>query len=822
MPAMFKLRILFLLCLTHSFVFAQQTKVSGRVVDASSGEGIPGARVQFQGSKIGTLTDSLGFYVLQSYYATDSVTYFMPEFRLVTKFVKKDFEQTITVQLTESISDIAEVTIKPPDEFPSTTLLKKVIAHKDINNKEKLKSYEYELYNKIQLDLNNIGDKFKDRDIVKKLDLVMNYLDSSDGDKTYLPVLLSESISQFSFKNNPKKKKETVSATRISGIENLQLNQFLGEMYLDFNIYDNYLNIFQKAFISPAANFARNYYKFYLEDSMFIDNNWCYKLRFAPKRTGDMTFEGEMWINDTTYAIKTFKANISPWANINYVQGLYLEHHFSQVIPEVWMLTEEKMILDMKVTKGTKLYGFFGRKHSTRKNFVINKDRPEDYYKSDYTVEFTDSAKIRDPKYWAEHRHVPLSNQENGIDQMVDSLSKDPFFKFLKNATYMLATGYYQLGKIELGSIYTLFSYNPVEKFRTGISLRTSNAFSKRVEFGGKLFYGFGDERFKYGLTTRINITPKKRGLLIIYGNRDIEQIGISPTAAAVGSTFGSLLRTGPLNKLTFVDKAGVNLEKDFGKDFVLFTGVEWKEYTSLGLASYERKNELGGIDTIRKIQTSEVTVRLRWCKDEEFIYGNFDRTTLPSKYPILSIQAIFGIKGIFGSDYNYQKVEFAMEHSRNIGVLGRIKYGVNCGAIFGTVAYPFLKVHEGSQSYWLSTTSFNRMSFFEFISDRYVGGFIDQHWQGLLFDRIPLIKKLKLRLVTGARFTYGAISPKHNEAMIIPSFTKQFGNVPYVEASIGIENILKLGRVDLVWRVTHLDKGIPPLGIRARWSFIF
>ncbi len=753
---MFKLRILCLLCLTHSFVFSQQTKVSGRVIDAATGEGMPDVRVQFQYSKIGVLTDSLGFYVLQSYYATDSVTYFMPEFRLVTKAVKKDHEQIIDVKLIESISDITEVTIKPPDEFPSTTLHKKVIAHKDANNKEKLSSYEYELYNKIQIDLNNIGDKFKDRDIVKRLDLVMDYLDSVDGGKTYLPVILSENISQFSYKNNPKKKRELVSATRISGIENLQLNQFLGEMYLDFNIYDNYLNIFQKAFISPVANFARNYYKFYLEDSMFIDNNWCYKLRFAPKRTGDMTFEGEMWINDTTYAVKSFKAKLSPWANINYVQDMYMEHHFDQVRPEVWMLTEEKMILDLKVTKGTKLYGFYGRKYSSRKNFVINKDRPDDFYKSDFTVELADSAKIRDKNYWIAHRHIPLNEQETGIDQMVDSLTQDPFFKFLKNSTYMLATGYYPIGKIELGSIYSLISVNPVEKFRTGLAIRTSNAFSKRIEFGGRLYYGFGDERFKYGLTTRINITPKKRGLLIFYGNRDIEQIGISPTAAAVGSTFSSLLRTGPLDKLTFVDKAGINLEKDFGKDFVIFGGFEWKEYTPLGLATYERRNEFGGLDTIRHVQSSEVTLRFRWCKDEEFISGNFDRTTLPSKYPILSIQGIFGIKGLFGSDYNYQKLEFALEHNRNVGVLGRLRYGANAGVVLGTVAYPFLKVHEGSQSYWLYTNSFNRMSYFEFISDRYVGGFIEQHWQGLLFDRIPLIKKLKWRLVTTGRITYG------------------------------------------------------------------
>lgn len=819
---MFKLRILFLLCLIQCTVYSQQTKVSGRVTDAETGEGMPDVRVQFQYSKIGTLTDSLGFYTLQTYYATDSITYLMPEFTLVTKAVKKDQEQVIDVKLSEAIMDITEVTVKPPDEFPSTTLHKKVIAHKDANNKEKLSSYEYELYNKIQIDLNNIGDKFKDRDIVKRLDVVMDYLDSVDGGKTYLPVILSENISQFSYKNNPKKKREMVSATRISGIENLQLNQFLGEMYLDFNIYDNYLNIFQKAFISPVANFARNYYKFYLEDSMFIDNNWCYKLRFAPKRTGDMTFEGEMWINDTTYAVKSFKAKLSPWANINYVQDLYMEHHFDQILPEVWMLTEEKMILDLKVTKGTKLYGFYGRKYSSRKNFVINKDRPEDFYKSEFTVELADSAKIRDKAYWIAHRHIPLNDQENGIDNMVDSLNHDPFFKFLKNSTYMLASGYYPVGPIEIGSIYSLISVNPVEKFRTGLAIRTSNAFSKRIEFGGRLYYGFGDQRFKYGLTTRINITPKKRGLLILYGNRDIEQIGISPTAAAVGSTFSSLLRTGPLDKLTFVDKAGINLEKDFGKDFVIFGGFEWKEYTPLGLATYEQRNEYGGLDTIRHIQSSEVTLRFRWCKDEEFISGNFDRTTLPSKFPILSIQGIFGIKGVFGSDYNYQKLEFALEHNRNVGVLGRLRYGVNAGVVLGTVAYPFLKVHEGSQSYWLYTNSFNRMSYFEFISDRYVGGFIEQHWQGLLFDRIPLIKKLKWRLVTSGRITYGAISQRHNDVMIIPSFTKQFGNIPYAEAAIGIENIFKLGRVDLVWRITHLAPGIAPLGIRARWSFAF
>lgn len=815
--------LLLLFQLTTGLLFAQQTKITGTVTDAESGDPIPFVHVIFQDSKIGTFTDTLGQFVLETYYATDSLQFYYSGYDVQTIKVRRDEAQEINVKLKVTIEEIDEIVVKPPDEFPSTTLHKRVIAHKHINNKEKLHSYGYELYNKIQIDLNNIGDKFDERGLVKRLDLVLEYLDSADNGTTFLPVILSENISQFNFRNNPKKKKEVVSATRITGIDNLQLNQFLGEMYLDFNIYDNYIVLFNKAFVSPVANFARSYYRFYLEDSTFIDNQWCYKLRFTPKRTGDMTFEGEMWIHDTTYAVKNIKANISPWANINYVQDLYLEHHFDQVQKEVWMLTEEKMIIDLKITKKTEIYGFYGRKYTSRRNFVINKDYPDDFYKSDNTVEFEDGAKTRTDAYWAEHRHVPLGLQEQGIDQMIDSLNRDPFFKFLKNFTYMASTGYYPLGKIEIGSIHALVSLNPVEKFRTGLALRTSNDFSRRLELGGKLYYGFGDERFKYGATVRYNITPKKRGMLTSYFNYDIEQIGTSPTAAAIGSTFSSLLRTGPLDKLTFVAKGGLNLEKDIGKDIILFGGMEYKEYTALGRANYQRIDPATS-DTIdiSKVQSTEVTLRFRWAKDEEFISGSFDRTSLTSKYPIFSIQGIFGIKGVFGSDYNYQRIEFAMEHTRTVGVFGRIRYGLNAGYIFGTVAYPFLKVHEGSQSYWLYTNSFNKLNFFEFISDQYVGALVEQHWEGLFFDRIPLIKKLKWRLVTTGRITYGAISNRHQQAMLLPEFTKRFGNTPYAEVAVGIENIFKVGRVDLVWRLTHLDPGMNPLGIRARWALNF
>lgn len=811
---------LLILFLTPLTLLAQQTKVSGVVKDAVTEEPLPFVKVQFKDSKIGVLTDSVGFYSIETYYATDSLRFTLTGYISQTFAVKRDKEHVIDVELAMTVSEIEELTVLPPDELPSVTLHKKIINNKPINDREKLLAYEYELYNKIQFDLNNIGDKFKEKGIVKRMDLILDYLDSNENGKNYLPVIFTEGLSDFYYTTNPKRKKEVLKATRVVGIDNVQLDQFLGEMYMDINVYDNNINIVNLSFVSPVSNFARNYYQFLIVDSSFIDNLWCYKMTFKPKREGDMTFEGEMWVHDTTYAIKSIKGTISPWVNINYLQDMYFEQNFSMVEKEVWMMTDETILADFKITKKTSLYGIYARKYSSRKNFVINQPRTESFYKSNNTVEIADSAHQRDDTYWTEHRHVPLSFQQNGIGQMIDSLKTIPFFKRLQGVTYMLTTGYYPYGYFDFGMIYNMFSYNQVEKLRFGVAIRTSNKFSRRLEIGGKVYYGFGDERFKYGGSVRYNVSPQKRGMLSAFYNYDIEQIGASTKASQVGSTFGTLFRTGPLDKLTFVEKAGINFEKDVHKDIVLFTALEWKEYTPLGLANYLRVNESTGLyDTINSIRTSEVTFRFRWAKDEEFVGGAFDRVSIKSRFPILSFQTILGIKGALGSDYQYQKYELSMDHRVTAGVLGYIRYGASVGYINGSAAYPFLKVHEGNQSYFLYKTTFNMLNFFEFVSDKYADAYIENHWGGLFLDYIPGIKKLKWRFVSSARATWGMIDSRHEKEMILPPFTKQFGNTPYIEVSLGLENIFKLLRFDVFYRVTHQIPGVSPFGFRARWE---
>ncbi|MDG1146662.1 MAG: DUF5686 family protein [Crocinitomicaceae bacterium] len=805
--------------------FSQKTIVEGVVRDQISGDPMPFVTVRFQNSKIGIITDTLGAYRLNTYYATDSIVFSFSSYVTVKHHVKLDEAQTINVEMPVLVANFGEVVVKAPDELPSTRLHRKLIANKHINNKQKLASYEYEVYNKVQLDINNIDEQFKAHGIVKKLDVITDYLDSTNQDKDFLPIILSESVSDYYYKKNPKRKKEVVKATRVSGVESIELNQFLGDMYLDVNIYDNNIKLFNKSFISPASDYARNFYRFYLEDSLFINQYWCYKLSFKPKRKGETTFEGELWIHDTTYAVKSFHVNISPWVNINYVQDLAIDQEFTQVEPEVWMLTNETMFADLKITRNTKVYGMFGRKQSSRRNYVINTEKPADFYKSNSTVEIAANATKRDDLYWKKIRHEPLAPQEQGIDEMLDSLENLTFFNTMKNTIYFLTTGYYPVNKLEIGNAFSLININPIENVRLSLALRTSNAFSKRVEFGGNLAYGLRDDAFKYGASMRFKLSPKKRGVLSLYYSYNLEQIGQSSTAV---SSFGNLLQTGPLDRLTFVEKVGVNLEKDILKDIIIFAGFEWKEYTATGTINYLKPNKTSGYnDTINKIHTTEFVAKYRWAKNEEFISGSFDRTSIRSKYPIIELKGTFGVKGLFGGDYNYQKIDLSVEHTATIGVLGRIRYGINAGTIFGSAAYPFLTVHEGNQSYWLSDNAFNKMNFFEFISDRYASVLIENHWEGFFFDKIPWVRKAKLRLVTTGKAVFGQLSQRHLNEMILPTFTKQFENTPYVEVAMGIENIFKLGRVDVFWRLTHLNPGvnitdIQAFGIRTKYVINF
>lgn len=804
-----------LLFFVTNFGLGQQLAVQGKVLDASTGETLDFASVVFVKSNVSVMTDESGKF--------NAVLKFLPDSIIITDFgykelraevTEKNLKKEIQFSLIPDEDNIGEVVIVPQGDMPSIRILKKVIANKPDNDKKKLDAYNYQVYTKTQIDLDNLSQNFRDMGFVKKMDFILDYLDSSNNDKNKerLPILFSETMSDYYYKSKPPNQREIIHATHLSGIDNFSLGHIISDVNMDINFYNNYIELFQRAFVSPIAKLGRGFYHYQLLDSAYIDNQFCYLLSFKPKKTGGTTFEGTMWIHDSTFALKEISATLSSVANINFINGMNVQQQFVQLPNNIWMLQTEKLTLDMGLLRGKKLFNFFVQKTSVRNNFVINQPKPDKFYNSVKNEENELGSKEEKSQLWDSLRPIALNHQEKGVEEMTDSLKKAPLFNLMKGVIWTLTTGYYPVGYVEIGDVFNLIGFNPVEKFSGALALRTSNRFSKRVEIGGSVGYGFRNDKLKWYGRLRFNVTPKQRGILTLYTGTQLVQYGTSPS---LGSLFSSILRMSPPDKLFYEDKLGFEFEKDLGKDFVLnFSGYS-KQLTSVGLAKFQRSDS----SILNKLNTTEFSFGVSWGKGRQYISGVFDRSMIGSRYPILYLKTKIGIGGILGSKYNYQNIEFGMDHIKSIGIVGRIQYGFSLGKYFGNTPYPFLKIHEGSETYWFLTDGFNTMKFFNFISDQYATAYVEHHFQGLLLNRIPLMKRLKWRLLIGTRITYGSLNTQRNSSLLIPSFVENFDRIPYAEMNVGIENIFKFFRVDFVYQLTHQMKGASPFGVRFRFD---
>ncbi|MCC6540618.1 MAG: carboxypeptidase-like regulatory domain-containing protein [Flavobacteriales bacterium] len=804
----------------------QTTKVSGRVTDARTGEPIPFASIAYIDSRIGASSDPDGHYVIETYYATDSIRVSTVGYVARSYAVRKDKVQVIDIALQPSSFELAEVVIKPTEENPAFGILRRVIKNKPVNNRAKLAAYQYHAYNKIEFDLNNITEDFTRKKIFKPFSFIFDNIDSSDA-KPYLPIFMTETLSEVFYRQQPKKQREIIRGTKVSGVENESIARFMGDMYQNVNIYENFLVIFGKNFISPIADGGRGYYDYYLTDSAFVGKNWCYKLTFTPKRVQELAFSGEMWISDTTYAVHRIQAGIASGANLNFVQGFWVKQQYDQVENEVWMLTRDELVVDLNVIRDTgeknknAVQGFYGRRTATYRDFVINRPREATFYEGvdDVVVELDPLSLGAD--YWDQNRHVPLTAKEHAIYHMVDTMKSIPRFRTYVDIISTIATGYYEKGKVEFGPYFTTLSFNPVEGARFRVGGRTSNSFSTWVEFEGYSAYGLLDERFKFGLATRGFISKAPRLLYRASYKHDIEQLGQSTNAFRNDNLLGSLFRRNPNTKLTDVEQWKASLEREWFSGFTTEVMARYRTLQALGDLRYQRLSfePMPKVANVGSIRTAEVSLNSRFAYAEKYVSGEFDRLAVGIlKYPTVELHLAYGVPGLLNSDHEYTKVVARSYKRWQLGTAGWTRTTIEGGRIFGTLPYPLLAIHSGNETFYLDDGSFNTMNFFEFISDRYVQLFAEHHFEGLFFNRIPLLRRLKWREVASFKAVAGALDMKHSDALLFLPGMYALYNGPFMEASAGVENILKVLRVDIIWRLRYNDhEGTAPWALRAK-----
>ncbi len=810
------------LTFSGSLLFGQQTIVSGQILDSKTKETLPFVTLHFVDTKIGTNANADGKFEIATYYASDSLEFQIVGYKTKRVKIKKDQNQTIVVNMETDAVGLQEVVIRydKEQENPAHPIIRRVIANKKINDREKLGAYQYEAYNKVEFDLNNLSDEFKNRKIIKPFKFVFDHIDST-GEKSYLPIFITEAISDFYYRKNPKSSFETIKATKVSGVENESVSQFLGDMYQNVNIYDNNIIAFGRSFISPISNSGFTFYKYYLTDSMMIGDNFCYQIEFKPRRKQEPTFEGTLWINDTTYAVKRVEASIAADANINFIKQFAVSQEFEQVEKEVWMLKKDHLVVDFNLTKQT--MGLYGRKTTSYRNHIVNQPKEDKFYNNKDNINLENDFANKSETYWDTARHGELSTQEKAIYTMVDSIKNVPQFRTFIDVLNTLINGYQILGPIELGPYFTFYSYNLVEGNRIRFGGRTANTLSKRILLEGYGAYGFKDEKLKFGTGFTYVINKKPRDVFGGYVKHDIEQLGQSQNALRNDNVLSSFFRRTPARKLTMTREYRGYFEHEWFLGLTNRLSFRYRTMEPRGILKYERYNQEQQLETVKSLRTAEVGLYTRFAFKERFVYGEFERVSLGTDYPTFELQYVKSVPGVNQNTFNYQKLIAGVEDEVKLGIFGRTQYRLEAGKVFGSAPYPLLEIHKGNETFFYDDYAFNSMNFFEFVSDQYASAFVTHHFDGFFLNRFPLLRKLKWREVASIKGVVGHYSQKNSADLILTDNIFTLNRGPFLEAAIGIENIFKFVRVDALYRLRYLDNpNIVKFGIRMKFQFDF
>ncbi|CAN5841762.1 DUF5686 and carboxypeptidase-like regulatory domain-containing protein [soil metagenome] len=790
--------------------FAQLVAISGTVQDAHTKEPVGFASVYMAVAQNGMTTDSAGrFTIHYDPSSRDSlIVTFVGYQRFYIPASKIDASKPIVVDMQRGGNN-NEVVIRTKIN-KGLFLWKKIMSKKKAYNRYNLSNFGYESYNKLEVDLKNFNaDKARKNFILKSFSFVFDNIDSTSEKDPFLPAYLIESLSDYAFQKNPKRFREEIRASHTKGFKNESISRLLGVMNQNVNIYSNYVNVMDKDFISPFNDNGDSYYSFNVPDTQVLNGVKVFHFTFRPKRPGQNTFQGDAWVISKTYQIEKITLYIGHEANINFIDRLSIFQEFHALNDSVYFLTRDKFFADFR-TLGKHSLTLIGRKTTSYQDISINSDSITAVFKDQKIEELvrTDTGVANhSDSAWNLLRHDTLSANEKAIYVTIDKLLDMPKFKRLERTLKFLATGYKDIGNVEIGPWFNWVSSNKWEGTRFRFDLGTNTGFNKQLYLHGYLAYGLKDKKFKgqteaYWILKR---TPKLTRLHVSYIN-DIDN-GISQYGEVSQDNIFSIAIRKPNTTRKFVSAQQINFDAihEWGKGFSTELFVAHRKFDPLlNLLPKDSFPVING----EALTSFEVALKLRFAYLEQFFEGDYFRYSLGTKYPIVELMITKGIPNVFKSAYDYTKLTASIKDKMKISPLGTLSYKIYAGQVFGTLPFAFLEVHPGNDLYYYSKSSFNLMNRFEYLSDKYAGINIEHNIGSGLFRFTPLTRKLKWRQFWNIKTVWGSISNENRllNDRIIDDSTKVHafrylngGN--YTEIGTGIDNIFRVFRLDFVWR---------------------
>lgn len=841
--------VLFFIRIGFLPVFSQNTQIKGVVTDSITGEKLAYVSVLLDNTTIGTATNDNGVFTLNTSSKSSVLLISYLGYQEKRLKITPGKASDLKIRLVPSSINLEEVVIKPKKERyskkenPAVLFIREAIEARDSSDPKNHDFFKYNKYENIVLALNQYQPKTPKPG--SKFGFLSEFVDTVEVDHTILPLSEKEKFESVYYRKNPRSEKRIIHGTKANGVDEMftqdGMQQILNEVFREVDIFQNDIPLFLNRFVSPLSTMGPNFYKYYLLDTVEVNNQKCVDLGFVPFNSESFGFTGHLYITlDSTYFVQLVKLNVPKDINLNFVDKMSIEQTFERKEDGTRIITKDDIRVVLNLTSGKK--GIYARRLNAYRDHSF--EEPDDKSVFDVlapTVTMGDAA-VKPDDFWMEAR--PSELQEKGLNRvamLMKRLRAIPAFYVTEKVITTLVAGYIptnldpKKSKFEIGPMNTLISGNAIEGTRFRLGGTTMTAFNKRFFLDGYAAYGTKDEKLKYDLIAEYSFIDKTEfrkefpvhSIRFEY-NYDINQLGQQYLYTNKDNFFLALKRQKD-DRATYLRNAELTYTREYYNNLSYGLVLRHKkEYAT----PYAEFNEIISAEEVRPLNDynmSEVEFRFRYAPNEKFYQTRNYRYPITFDAPVFSFSHILAGKGVLGSDYTYNRTDIAIQKRFWFSAFGYLDVIGKAGKVWNKVPYPLLILPNANLSYTIQPESYTNMNAIEFINDEYVSWDITYYMNGLILNRMPLLKKMKLREVFSLRGMYGNLTDKNNPwiegdgLFAFPERSFVMGRDPYLEAGVGVENILKFFRLDYVWRMTYLDNpGIDKHGVRFSFEFKF
>lgn len=851
-------RLFIVFCLSIVAFVSINAQITGEIVD-KDGYAIPYASAMYKGHHIATASDMNGAFTIERNEGW-TLTISSVGFRSQTIKIDASTPSHLKIVLKEDSKSLNEVIVKSKrarysrKDNPAVALMRRVIAAKSKTHLDNHDYYQFNKYQKITLSMNDLQPKDLETGMFKKSSWLLDQIETSPyNNKLILPLSVDETVTQHVYRKNPKTEREIVMGQKTEGINKVIqtgeiINTLLKDIFTDVDIYDDYVRLLQYPFTSPIGKTAISFYRYYIQDTVYVDRDLCYHINFIPNNQQDFGFRGDLYVlADSTLHVKKCTMTIPARSDVNFVENMKIEQEYTRLPDGDWVLTKDDMFAELKLNK---LFNKLLVVRTTRLSDYAFDELPNKLFKGKAKVRHEADAMIRDEAFWEQYRTVDLTRGETSMNSFIHKMQQSKGYKWVIFGVRAFLENYVETGstntpsKFDIGPVTTMVSSNFVDGLRFRLSGRTTANLNKHWFWSG--YYAYGSKSHKHYYSSEVTYSlNKKKNLPFEFPQRNItfetSYDIMSPSDKFLRHNKDNIFmafRTQKVQQMYFYNrqKLSFDYETDWGFSFNTSLKAESNEPT--GNLVFKRMPASSQILTdpfVDKIRTTELAIGIRYNPGQTYMNTKQRRWPVNLDSPEFKLSHTMGLSNVLGGQYQFNRTELGVYKRFWMGSWGYVDTHLNGGIEWNKVPFPLLIMPPVNLSFFEHENTFSMMKNMEFLNDRYAFWSVAWDLNGKILNRLPLVKHLKWREYVAFKGMWGTLTDKNNPRLLtqnatdellfeLPSTTQLMDKkVPYMELVVGVHNIFKFFAIDYVHRFNYNDvPGTKKNGIRFGFNMSF